>query len=60
MRPVAAITRPAANRIAALQMHAIAVPCFLDRGHVGIHAEIDAAIAHGLGQAVAEIHVEVA
>ena len=43
-----------------LSLHAIALPLLLDRGHVSIHAEIDAAIAHRLGQAVAEIAVEVA
>ena len=41
-------------------MDAIAVALPFDRGHIGAHAEIDAAIAHGLGQTVAEVHIEIA
>ena len=41
-------------------MDAIAASVRLDRGDVGVHPQIDAAIAHGLGQPVAQLHVEVA
>ncbi|MNC94846.1 hypothetical protein D3C83_118120 [compost metagenome] len=41
-------------------MNAVAASVLLDRGDVGVHPEIDAAIAHALGQPVTQLHVEVA
>src|SRR5262245_6225656 len=41
-------------------MDAIAAFLFFDRGDLGAHAKINAAIAHRPGEAIAKVHVEIA
>ncbi len=53
------MTRSAATESPRLKRTRYPSSSFSTDADIGVHAEIDAAIAHGLGEPVAQIHVEV-